>query len=1546
MKRVSGLLLAAVMALELVAQPIQAGAAGTRTPQEYEIYPIPHSIVYEEGDYTLKKQVNVVYEDGVDEATKARVREIAALKDLTLVERPAQPGGTNLLVGIAGDGDNTVDSYMRDQQLIDAAALEKSDSYLLSSRDGTIAILGRDADASFYGATTLYHIVNQLEDKTIRSFQVKDYADVVSRGFIEGYYGNPWSTQDRVELMKWGGYYKLNSYFYAPKDDPKHNAKWRELYTQEELETRIKPLAEAGNSSKCRFVFALHTYMYDPIRYDTEEHYQADMAVVKAKFAQVIEAGVRQIAILADDAGLQRPEDYKRTLEDMTQWLREQQQTYPDLKLNLPFCVQEYYYGVDSLPGYYTTFPENVQLMVTGGAIWGDVYKGFNEPFTRKYGRGPYLWVNWPCSDNSKDNLVMGGYQVLHTDVEPGTVQGIVLNPMQQSEPSKVGIFGNACYAWNIWNEAERDQAYRDSFKYVDHNSAEETPASEALRELSKHMCNHKAGGSYRHEESLELAPKLTAFKSKLGSSLTAEDVDSVMGEFAKLQKAAETFRAQGSRALLGDIGKDYTAPEANEQMAPWIDTWDDVTEAAIRYLNAVKLTLREDWDVNKVLDAYNGAQESMARAESHEFFYVNHMEHAVVGRQHIMPFLDYVSRWLAQQLLVRLDPTVQIQTYITNVPGFERPDEGKLEDMFDDDDATAATFKGHLYLKKGDYMGVTYSNPITLNSVRIVMGTPKDHFQHSRVEYTTDGEHWKPVNDQIYDRPTSNDNPPIVIEELNIPDVKGVRLIAAADNNVDTWTKVHTFSINSQRAEDPGAPVSYPVSAGGVSIENAVIAGGDVGKLVDGSKTTELWLKRSAEGENRDSIPAGAAVVLDLGAAKPVGSVCFDQDTARANGGDIISKGVVEYKTEGGQWTVLGELTAKNEQTVTADDPVQARYIRVRNTQDKGIWWRLSEVTVYGPAPTGGPDRYLFTNVEKPGIRTKVTEAAAELTAGTVTLEPGQYVGLDLGEIRGVNRITLPANLNGAKFQVSANNVVWTGEQGGAVDLRVRYLRFINDTEKTIVLTIDRFRMENLVVGQLGQLLSDDIADWGWGDTAGNGAAFDGDVSTTTKFGGNPMKGNTAVYSLGRAMDIDSIRVYNADTEYDYVRDCEIQLSRDGKTWKTALVIGDGAVDTDRTTAFGSISDPAKRTDSNHPNKFYYGNDKVPADVGAGARFLRVLITADYPERALVLNEIMLNRGGYISPETDLAFQGTTEAPGHLPSYMLDKDLNTTYLPGAANGSMTYTLSDDAPVGGLRLVQIGAVSNAAVTAEVFRNGGLETLELGRLSQSVNDFVIPADARLLAVTLRWTDKLPALSELILLDKLEQPEKPDPDPEPEPEKPSFPDVKEGQWFYKGVMYSAEHGIINGLPDGTFGPDVKMSRAQLVQMLYAMAGRPTVKITDKFSDVSEGQWFAAAASWAVEAGVTSGVGGGLFAPNKEITRQEIAVMLHAFMKKAAADTELTFADNAEIAPWAVPSVKWAVENGLMKGVLGNKFAPKALATRAEAATIMMNLDKMEK
>ena len=345
-RRLTAVFMAAAVVLSGMALPSKTAEAAET---EYEIYPSPHVMEYTEGSYIINTTaaVNVVYESGIDEATRARLNEVLELKsDITYSESDEiVEGATNILVGIDGSR-GYVDTYADKNITVSTESLfDELDSYVLESDDGVITVLGADTDASFYGLTTLYHIFKQMDSYTIRNFHIEDWADVASRGFIEGYYGNPWSTEDRMNLMTWGGYYKLNSYFYAPKNDPKHNSSWRELYTDEEIETLIKPLADAGNASKCRFVYALHPFMNSPISFASEEAYQEDLEVLQAKFKQVINAGVRQIAILADDAanynntGNLGGNNYARLLNDMTTWLSEMKETYPDLKMTLPFCT-------------------------------------------------------------------------------------------------------------------------------------------------------------------------------------------------------------------------------------------------------------------------------------------------------------------------------------------------------------------------------------------------------------------------------------------------------------------------------------------------------------------------------------------------------------------------------------------------------------------------------------------------------------------------------------------------------------------------------------------------------------------------------------------------------------------------------------------------------------------------------------------------------------------------------------------------------------------------------------------------------------------------------------------------------------------------------------------------------------------------------------------------------------------------------------------------------------------------------------------------------
>ena len=183
-----------------------------------------------------------------------------------------------------------------------------------------------------------------------------------------------------------------------------------------------------------------------------------------------------------------------------------------------------------------------------------------------------------------------------------------------------------------------------------------------------------------------------------------------------------------------------------------------------------------------------------------------------------------------------------------------------------------------------------------------------------------------------------------------------------------------------------------------------------------------------------------------------------------------------------------------------------------------------------------------------------------------------------------------------------------------------------INGTDGA-AFSVNKLKVGFSTVGKFGKLVSSDIQkrnDWGT-DTRESGNAFDGDMTTVIKFAGQPRQGNTAVFDLGQPIDITSLRIYTQDTQYDYIRDTKVQMSVDGKTWVDAFEIGDGVSDTDTTTAFGDISDTNKKTDSNYPNVFYYGKDDIAN--GTGMRYLRLLTTADYPQRALAFNEFMVNQ-------------------------------------------------------------------------------------------------------------------------------------------------------------------------------------------------------------------------------------------------------------------------------------------------------------------------------
>ena len=169
---------------------------------------------------------------------------------------------------------------------------------------------------------------------------------------------------------------------------------------------------------------------------------------------------------------------------------------------------------------------------------------------------------------------------------------------------------------------------------------------------------------------------------------------------------------------------------------------------------------------------------------------------------------------------------------------------------------------------------------------------------------------------------------------------------------------------------------------------------------------------------------------------------------------------------------------------------------------------------------------------------------------------------------------------------------------------------------------------------------------------------------------------------------------------------------------------------------------------------------------------------------------------------------------------------------------------------------------------------------------------------------------------------------------EPEEPTWPftDVTEGDdWFYGAVAYVYENGIMAGTGETTFAPYMELDRAMAAQLFYNLEGKPAVTGDSTFTDVTSGHWAVDAITWAAQNDIVAGIGGGLYDPDSNVTREQFAVMLYKYARFKGYDLtaagDLTqFPDAGSISSWAETALSWANGKGLINGHENGTIDPK--------------------
>ncbi|MFE5291890.1 protein O-GlcNAcase [Isoptericola sp. NPDC056618] len=299
-------------------------------------------------------------------------------------------------------------------------------------------------------------------------------------GLVEGFYGQPWSHDERLDFLGWGAGAGFDEYLYAPKDDPFHRERWREEYPEPDL-ARIGELARASTARGVRFTFALHPAL--DMRFADDDEHRA----LARKAEQAWRVGVRSFSLLFDDVPMELVDPGDRVaFGDGPEGVgRAHGRTAARFAANvlrprgidapLLVCPTDYA-GNDLTPyraGFRAELPAEAVVLWTGrDIVVGEVTRQDVDAAGAAFGRPLVLWDNFPVNDFDRSRLFLGPLTGRTDDVAGSALVGIVANPMVEPLPSRFALASVGRWAHDPQGY-DRSAAGRDALLRVAGEAAE-----------------------------------------------------------------------------------------------------------------------------------------------------------------------------------------------------------------------------------------------------------------------------------------------------------------------------------------------------------------------------------------------------------------------------------------------------------------------------------------------------------------------------------------------------------------------------------------------------------------------------------------------------------------------------------------------------------------------------------------------------------------------------------------------------------------------------------------------------------------------------------------------------------------------------------------------------------------------------------------------------------------------------------------------------------------------------------------------------------------
>ena len=871
----------------LHAEEVQAEEAAAVTA---DIYPKPQSETYlsEEG-ISLKTEVNIVLHGDQEEASLPKLQEALQENGYFYSVGEYDASKSNIIVSSSRE-------HCAECLETESEALNHAEGYVLTSSDdentnGDVTIIGSDADGAYYGIMTLRQMLEQKSaDDRIAEVTIEDYPEIEFRGYIEGFYGYPWTHEERMSLMEDTAKYKMNTYIYAPKDDPYHRTNWKELYPDVQAQ-QIAELAQAGHENNFNFCWTIHPGA-------TLQFNDTDFNALIKKYEQLYDLGVRQFGVLFDDTN-----DWYNGAAQVAFINRIDDEFVKEKGDVKPLIVVAARYNAAWGPSasYFTPYMrdlhEDIQIMWTGAATMSNISREVYEwPKTwTGVDRDLAVWWNYPVNDYCDGKLVMAPLHNLNPDLD--NVTGFFSNPMQQADASKVALFSIADYTWNT-----------DSFEYMDswERAIEELvpEASDAFKHFAEDTSYLKDDGGTSGEFLYNESWNSVGLIDNLNAAITegtdiSEPAQALMDKFIQIQEDA---------AALAEIENVNLAEEINEHREAYASLGVAGENAILALLAAT------DGDLSGWVEYNAAAQEALSDSNNHIIVSLEDsgtkQSVAEVGTQYLKPAVTNILN--AAETRIGESAFEQFETEVTDADGTVDCSVSQDQGKYTITDAAAV-------LDPGEAVQIALPKAMQISS--IIMEA--DVTEGLAMETSLNGLEWTAAETAVEDGAM----------------VMDTQTAAAFIRIVNTTDEVLELNISSLAV----SPVYKATPS--ISTSMGTYQDYSIDKALDGSMDTKFWSNAAPS--------AGSYIQVDLGKVMPLYDIkgYFDMTDSFNNGKVEISQDGIQWTEVGAiaYETVNGKYVTTNNA-----EGAMARYFRFTNNASQTSWIQLFEVEFNTTVATG----------------------------------------------------------------------------------------------------------------------------------------------------------------------------------------------------------------------------------------------------------------------------------------------------------------------------------------------------------------------------------------------------------------------------------------------------------------------------------------------------------------------------------------------------------------------------------------------------------------